>query len=101
MFQPRRCMRCIQRFCILHPRRFMKLSRLLLLAVAPVAACDAITGLAADPDAPANVTYQLMPSGDPNAPLGVLLSWDLPRSGRAGSFNVYGRTTRGGGWNLR
>jgi hypothetical protein len=80
----------------------VKLSRLLLIAVAPLAACDdLLTGLAADPDAPANVSYQLIPSGDPNAPLGVLLSWDLPRSGRANSFNVYGRTTRGGGWDLR
>lgn len=80
----------------------MKLSRLFLIAVAPLAACDdLLTGLAADPDAPANVTYQLIPSGDPNAPLGVLLSWDVPRSGRANSFNVYGRTSRGGGWDLR
>jgi hypothetical protein len=83
------------------PEALVKLSRLFLLAAAPLAACDAITGLAADPDAPANVSYQLIPSGDPNAPLGVLLSWDLPRSGRANSFNVYGRTTRSGGWDLR
>jgi hypothetical protein len=79
----------------------VKLTRWFLIAVAPLAACDSITGLAADPDAPANVSYQLIPSGDPNAPLGVLLSWDLPRSGRANSFNVYGRTTRSGGWDLR
>ena len=79
----------------------MKLSRLFLIAVAPLAACESITGLASDPDSPANVSYQLIPSGDPNAPLGVLLSWDLPRSGRANSFNVYGRTQRGAQWDLR
>ena len=32
-----------------------------------------------DPDAPANLSYQLIPSGDPAHPLGVLLSWDVPR----------------------
>jgi hypothetical protein len=80
----------------------VKLSRLLLLfAAAPLAACEDITGVFSDPDSPANVTYQLIPSGDPNAPLGVLLTWDLPRSGRANAFNVYGRTTRGGAWDLR
>jgi len=65
------------------------------------AACDEITGIASDPDAPANVTYQLVPSGDPNAPAAVLLVWDTPRSGRANAFNVYGRTGPGGNWQLR
>jgi hypothetical protein len=80
----------------------MKLSRLMLAAaVLPLAACEDLTGLTADPDAPANVTYQLIPSGDPNAPLGVLLSWEMPRSGRANSFNVYSRGSTNGQWNLR
>ncbi|MGH7620628.1 MAG: hypothetical protein ACREPM_25730 [Gemmatimonadaceae bacterium] len=38
------------------------------LAAIPLAACDELTGLGADPDAPANVTYELLPSGDPNSP---------------------------------
>jgi hypothetical protein len=79
----------------------MRLSRLLLLAWIPLAACDQITGLTTDPDAPANVTYSLIPSGDPSAPLGVLLSWDLPRSGRANAFNVYGRPSTNANWDLR
>src|SRR5262245_5943936 len=80
----------------------MKLSRLLLAAVVvPLAACEDITGLPADPDAPANLSYQLVPSGNPDAPLGVLLSWEVPRSGRANSFNVYGRNSTNGNWDLR
>ena len=79
----------------------MKLSRLLLAALIPIAACDELTSPNADPDAPANVTYQLIPSGDPSAPAGVLLSWDVPASGRANSFNVYGRSSASGQWFLR
>ena len=79
----------------------MRLSRLLLVLAVPIVACEEFTGLTTEPDAPANVTYQLVPSGDPSAPLGVLLSWDVPRSGRANSFNVYGRPSSASAWNLR
>jgi hypothetical protein len=79
----------------------MKFSRLLLAALIPLAACDELTSPDVDPDAPAHVTYQLIPSGDPNAPAGVLLSWDVPTSGRANSFNVYGRSSAAGEWFLR
>ena len=79
----------------------MSLNRLLLAAVLPLAACDTLTGIGVDPDAPANVTYQLLPSGDPSAPAGVLLTWDVPSSGRASAFNVYGRQTLGAEWQLR
>lgn len=80
----------------------MKLIRLLLVvaALGSIAACDNITDPVTDPDAPANLTYELIPSGDPVAPLGVLLTWDVPRSGRANAFNVYGRAN-GGDWQLR
>ena len=79
----------------------MKLNRLLLLAALPLVACEITTNpIVTDPDAPANLTYQLIPSGDPQQPLGVLLSWDVPTSGRANSFNVYGRES-GGAWQLR
>ncbi|HTE44847.1 MAG TPA: hypothetical protein VK636_06355, partial [Gemmatimonadaceae bacterium] len=79
----------------------MRLSRLMLAVLFPLAACDELTGPAVDPDAPANLTYQLVPSGDPTAPSGVLLSWDVPTSGRAVSFNVYGRSTATAEWLLR
>jgi hypothetical protein len=80
----------------------MLLRRLLLLAVLPLAACEVTTNpIVTDPDAPVNLTYQLMPSGDPDQPLGVLLTWDIPSSGRANSFNVYARESNGGSWQLR
>ena len=79
----------------------MKLRSLLLAAALPLAACESIVGPNANPDSPANVTYELVPSGDPNNPAGVLLSWDVPASGRANSFNVYGRNGTAGAWNLR
>ena len=81
----------------------MKLNRLLLLLAAlPLAACEVSTDpIVTDPDAPANLTYQLIPSGNPDAPLGVLLSWEVPTSGRASSFNVYGRETNTSAWQLR
>jgi hypothetical protein len=73
----------------------------MIAVLVPLAACDELTGLTADPDAPANVTYELLPSGDPNSPAGVILSWDVPQSGRANAFNVYGRQQAGAGWQLR
>ena len=79
----------------------MRLSRLAVAALVALAACQDLVGPGGDPDAPANLTYQLVPSGDPAAPLAVLLTWDVPRSGRAASFNVYGRTGPGDAWLLR
>ena len=75
----------------------MRLTRLLtrftLSTLFLVAACDGdLLGPGVDPDSPSNLTYQLIPSGDPDVPLGVLLTWEAPRSGRAETFDVYGRT---------
>src|SRR5262245_55222016 len=80
----------------------MKLSRLLLAAVLlPLAACEDLTGVPSDPDAPTNITYQLIPSGNPDSPLGILLSWEVSRSGRANSFNIYSSNSSSGQWDLR
>jgi hypothetical protein len=80
----------------------MKVSRLLLAILIPfAAACGDLTGPVLSPDAPSNLSYELIPSGDPSAPAGVLLTWDVPPSGRANSFNVYGRSGTAGAWNLR
>lgn len=81
----------------------MRFDRSLPLAVAfvvPLAACD-ITATGIDPNAPTNLSYQLIPSGDPNAPLGVILSWDPPSSGRAVAFDVFGRVSSNSDWQLR
>src|SRR3954465_1507904 len=78
-----------------HPETVMR--KLALLLLVGLAACDIEGGVPrADPDAPANLTFQLAPSGDPNVPLGILLSWDPPSNGRASVFDVYGRS--GGNW---
>jgi hypothetical protein len=71
--------------------------KLALLLLVGLAACDIDGGAPrVDPDAPTNLSFQLAPSGDPNVPLGVLLSWDPPSNGRAAVFDVYGRS--GGNW---
>lgn len=50
---------------------------------------------------PQSLDYQLEPSGDPNAPLGILLSWDdVPDPDLAG-YRVYSRGGSGGSFGLR
>jgi len=82
----------------------MRLARTLAIVVAlvgPLAGCDLADVTGIDPDAPSNLTYQLIPGGNPNAPLGVILSWNVPSSGRAVSFDVYGRGSTSDQWALR
>ncbi|HKW48825.1 MAG TPA: hypothetical protein VJN70_15350 [Gemmatimonadaceae bacterium] len=81
----------------------MRLARLVVAIVAlvgPIEACDLTDVTGIDPNAPTNLTYQLIPSGNPNAPLGVILSWDVPASGAAVAFDVYGRASTGDEWSL-
>ena len=53
------------------------------------------------PSTPANLTYELEPSGDPNRPLGILLLWDdVPDAGLA-SYRIYSRASTSGAFNLR
>lgn len=82
----------------------MRLDRSILLLVAfvlPLVGCDLTDATGVDPNAPSNLTYQLIPSGDPNAPLGVILSWSAPTSGRAVAFDVFGRNSTSQDWALR
>ena len=72
--------------------------KLALLLLVGLAACNIDGGTGpVDPTAPRNLSFQLTPSGDPNVPLGILLSWDPPSNGRAVVFDVYGRSS-GTGW---
>jgi hypothetical protein len=76
----------------------MRLSRALVLSmmVAAVAACgDRAPTEITDPGTPTNFSYQLEPSGDPLAPLGVLLTWEPPANGRALTYEVYARSGAG------
>jgi hypothetical protein len=81
----------------------MRLHRSLLLVatlVVPLAACD-LTDPSVDVNSPSNLRYQLIPSGDPSAPSGVILSWDPPTSGLAVAYDVFGRVSTSSDWALR
>lgn len=84
----------------------MRISRLWLLPLAAFSmftACDDLTApdSGPDPDRPTNLSYQLEPSGDPNAPSGVLLTWDPPTRADVVAFNVYARASNAANWDLR
>jgi hypothetical protein len=70
---------------------------LLILATA----CETGIQAPSDPDEPTDLVYQLVPSGDPEEPAGIMLYWNPPRSGRAVSYDVYARSSRSGEFNLR
>jgi len=72
----------------------------LLLLIGAVACDVPPTAPVVDASAPTNLSFKLDPSGDPNAPLGVLLTWDAPSNGRAVSYNIFGQTNAQG-WLLR
>lgn len=80
----------------------MRILRLVPTALAfTLAACNLdLTGIGA-PDEPTDLSYQLIPSGDPDYPLGVLLNWTPPRNGDAVTYDVFGRGSTGGEWYLR
>src|SRR4051812_4299438 len=76
------------------------MKELAMLLLVGLAACNIEGGTApvvVDPTAPTNLSFQLSPSGDPNVPLGILLSWEPPTNGGAAVFDVYGRSS-GGAW---
>lgn len=80
----------------------MRFTRLLsLLTILPLAACELdLTGIGS-PDEPTDLTYELLPSGDPDFPLGVVLTWNPPRDGYAVTYDVFGRGSAAGEWQLR
>jgi len=53
------------------------------------------------PSTPANLTYELEPSGDPNRPLGILLMWDDVTDANLASYRVYSRSSSSGSYGLR
>jgi len=50
---------------------------------------------------PANLSYELVPSGEPGNPVGVLLRWDPPAVSGTAQYNVYSSSTGAGGFVLR
>ncbi|HXG95743.1 MAG TPA: hypothetical protein VNJ06_01375 [Gemmatimonadales bacterium] len=53
------------------------------------------------PSTPANLSYELEPSGDPNRPLGILLFWDDVTDANLASYRVYSRASTSGSFDLR
>ena len=72
----------------------------LLVAVACQPAVVSPSGGGA-PSTPANLTYELEPSGDPNRPLGILLMWDDVTDANLASYRVYSRSSSSGSFGLR
>ncbi len=75
------------------------LSLLLVAAVACQGSLVAPSGNG--PSTPANLTYELEPSGDPNRPLGILLIWDDVTDANLASYRVYSRGSSSGSFGLR
>jgi hypothetical protein len=83
----------------------MRNTLVVFAAVVAVAACTRYDdGLGPDPDelgAPSDLTYELLPSGDPDFPDGILLRWTDPGDGRIESFVVYSRGSTSASWSRR
>jgi hypothetical protein len=74
---------------------------LLLLALAAPACQDTFVDSGTAPSAPANLGYELEPSGDPAQPLGILLVWDDVPDGDLAAYRVYSRGSTSGPFGLR
>jgi hypothetical protein len=72
------------------------MKKVALLLVIGLAACEVGGTAPVDPNEPTDLSFQLMPSGDPEIPLGILLSWVPPTNGQASAFDVYGRSNSTG-----
>jgi hypothetical protein len=73
----------------------------LSLVALAVAGCDTNPLFVSTLPAPANLAYQLEPSGDPNQPAGILLVWDDVTDPGLASYRVYSRGSTSSGWGLR
>src|SRR5258706_13759308 len=75
----------------------------LSLVLLATVACQSslVDGNGNGPSTPANLSYELEPSGDPNRPLGILLFWDDVTDANLASYRVYSRATTSGSFGLR
>lgn len=74
-----------------------------LLVLATVACHENLVdpGGGTAPATPANLSYELEPSGDPDRPLGILLVWDDVTDADLSSYRIYSRGSSGGTYGLR
>jgi hypothetical protein len=82
-------------------RRALRYSAIALVALAAAACQDALFVSSTAPATPANLAYELEPSGDPNRPLGILLSWTPVADADLASYRVYSRGSSTGSFGLR
>src|SRR5216110_2209708 len=76
---------------------------LLSLVLLATVACQSslVDGNGSGPSTPANLSYELEPSGDPNRPLGILLLWDDVTDANLASYRVYSRASTSGSFDAR
>jgi len=72
-----------------------------LLLLPALAACYNDLGNVTVLPAPANLTYQVEPSGDPSTPSGILLRWDAVDDLDLASYHVYSRPSSTSSFGLR
>ena len=76
---------------------------IILAAAIALAGCGSsdITGGTSGLTPPANLTYQLVPSGDPTTPESIMLRWDAVDDSRITNYVVYSRGSSGEQWSRR
>ena len=82
----------------------MRRTTLLAGAVIALAACSAsgrVTGGNTNLTPPSNLTYQLIPSGNAEVPVGIDLRWDPVRDPNIADYAVFSRSSTTGTWDLR
>ena len=83
----------------------MRYAQVLLAAALATAACtrydDGVGPDGRELGAPSDLRYQLMPSGDPSLPDGILLRWTTTDDRRVASYVVYSRGAVGDRWSRR
>ncbi|MFL5576534.1 MAG: hypothetical protein ACJ79S_11255 [Gemmatimonadaceae bacterium] len=88
-------------------RRRLAAVPLALLALLAATGCDDSSTTGPDtsasgaPDAPADLSYQLIPSGDPDVPDGILLRWTEPNDDRVADYVIYSRASTSAQWSRR
>src|SRR5881628_2333484 len=81
--------------------RFSSLSALMVAGLLALGCQSNTTDLVTVLPPPANLAYQLDPSGDPNQPAGILLAWDEVPSTALASYRIYSRGSATSDYGLR
>jgi hypothetical protein len=85
----------------MRPRSRAIARAVVLAALAGCTTADAVGPGSSYVDPPFGLVYELVPSGDPYEPEGIVLTWDAPNDSRIASFVVYSRGSTGAGWSRR